>query len=56
MPIARKIVKRGPLVSKVTLTAAEKSALTKAAKQAGVPLATYLRLAALEKAQRETKP
>jgi hypothetical protein len=53
MPPSKKIIKRGPLLSKVTLTEAEKSALTKAAQQAGVPLATYLRLAALEKAQRE---
>ena len=53
MPPSKKIIKRGPLLSKVTLTEAEKSALTKAARQAGVPLATYLRLAALEKAQRE---
>ena len=55
MPVARKIVKRGPLVSKVTLTETEKSTLTKAATQAGVPLATYLRLAALEKASSRDK-
>ena len=52
MTLSKKNIKRGPLVSKVTLTEAEKSVLTKAARQAGVPLATYLRLAALEKAQK----
>jgi hypothetical protein len=52
MTLGKKNIKRGPLVSKVTLTESEKSVLTKAARQAGVPLATYLRLAALEKAQK----
>ena len=51
MPIAKKVVKRGPLVSKVTLTETEKSVLEKAASRAGVPLATYLRVAGLEKAR-----
>jgi hypothetical protein len=53
MPIRKKIVKRIPAVIKVTVSDAEKAVLAKAAAQASLPLATYVRVAALEKAQRE---
>jgi hypothetical protein len=51
MPIRKKIVKRVPAVIKVTVSDAEKAALAKAAARASLPLATYVRVAALEKAQ-----
>jgi hypothetical protein len=47
----KKIVKRAPAVIKVTVSEAEKAALAKAANRASLPLATYVRVAALEKAQ-----
>jgi hypothetical protein len=58
MPLKKKsvkAVKRRPDVVKVTLAEAEKAVLAKAAGQAGIPLSIYVRAAALEKAQRETK-
>jgi hypothetical protein len=58
MPTRKKIVKtvkRRPDVVKVTLAEAEKALLARAADQAGIPLSIYVRAAALEKAQRDTK-
>lgn len=51
MALRKKIVKKLPAVIKVTVSEAEKAALTKAAKQASLPLATYVRVVALEKAK-----
>jgi hypothetical protein len=53
MPLRKKIVKRFSGVIKVTVSEAEKAVLTQAAKQASLPLATYLRFAGLEKARAE---
>jgi hypothetical protein len=53
MPLRKKIVKRLPGVIKVTVSDAEKAALAKAANQASLPLVTYVRVAALEKAKSE---
>jgi hypothetical protein len=50
MPVRKKIVKEPPSVIKLTVDGPQKATLMAAAKRSGLPLATYVRVAALEKA------
>jgi hypothetical protein len=46
---------RRPYASRMTVSEPQKAVLAKAAVKAGIPLSIYVRAAALEKAQRDTK-
>ena len=51
MAIRQKAVKKRSGIIKVTVSEAERTLLAKAASQSGLPLALFVRSAALEKAQ-----
>ena len=53
LPMPDKKPNGRPVIVKVTLTEAQGAALQSAADRAGIPLAIWVRMAALEKTQRE---